>query len=156
VIVFSALNLVSLSAAKTRKPQLLRRGMTGVLVIVALWAVLSRFFNNALSFDGWAAHFYAVSFALALTLWGFSLALPILQNRRTIADASCETQLSFWQLLATLISAALLIALALSSRWLVGGEDWNGFVESTTAVILWIGLSVCFYRLRRVHAHYSL
>ena len=46
--------------------------------------------------------------------------------------------------------------LALGSRWLIGGEDWNGFVEGTGALLFWIAMSLCVYRLRPVRANYSV
>ena len=158
IMVLSALNLVSLVALKTPRPRAFRIAMTGALIVLSLWVVLARFLNNALSFDGWPAHIYAVSFASALTLWGFSLVLPILRRNQTSAIdyASPDHSLPAWQVATTWSAIVLLIALALASRWLIGGEDWNGFVESTSALILWIGLSVCFYRLRPARTDYSL
>jgi len=35
-----------------------------------------------------------------------------------------------------------LSALAMASRSLIGGQDWNGFVQNTLALIFWIALSV--------------
>jgi len=49
----------------------------------------------------------------------------------------------------------ILTTLALSSRSLIGGEDWNGFVASTWALIFWIAMSLCLYRLRPARANYS-
>jgi hypothetical protein len=154
LIVLSAVNLVYLAAAKAPKPQTARRGLMGVLIAAALATVLAGFLNSAMSFDGWAAKVYAVALAVALTLWGFSLVLPFL-NRETFAVAN-EPHRSPWrQVAGTWMVIAVLVVLALASRRLIGGEDWNGFVESTSALILWVGLSLCVYRLRPARASYS-
>jgi glucan phosphoethanolaminetransferase (alkaline phosphatase superfamily) len=147
LLILSAVNLVYLFAARLPKQHMMRRLLIGALITSALWTVLSRFLNSALSFDGWAAQLYAASFSIALTLWGFSL-----KPRSSVKPQGR----AFSRTLAIWIAMVALVALALAARWLIGGEDWNGFVESTSALILWIGLSVCFYRLRPARAHYSV
>ena len=156
VAVLSALNLIFLIAAKTSKPVAVRGGLTGTLIVAVLSFVLARFLDTAMSFDGWGAYLYAVVLALGLTLWGFSLVLPFLARRR-IENSSPKdvARLSSGQLIATWIAIVLLVVLALASRSMIGGEDWNGFVESTWALIFWIAMSLCVYRLRPVRADYS-
>jgi hypothetical protein len=151
--VLSVVNLIYLVAAKTSKPSAARRWLVGGLVVIALSIVLTRFLDNAMSFDGWSAYVYASALALALTLWGFSLTLPWLERN---ADRSMErASLSVAARVMTWIAIALLVALALGSRRLIGGEDWNGFIGSTWALAFWIAMSVCFYRLRPARAGYS-
>src|SRR4029077_9590590 len=81
-------------------------------------------------------------------LWGFSLVFPILRR-------SARTTLSTSQALVIWIVILALAALAIMSRSLIGGEDWNGFVGSTWALLFWIGMSVCVYRLRAAQVNYS-
>jgi len=146
--VLSALNLIYLIASKTPKPDALRRWMLGISIVACLWIVLERFLDTAMSFDGWNAYLYALLLAVSLTLWGFSLVLPILR-RSTQAALSTPKAVAIW------IVIFALAALAIMSRTLIGGEDWNGFVGSTWALIFWIAISVCVYRLRPAQANYS-
>ena len=86
-----------------------------------------------MSFDGWGrACIYATSLALALTPWGFSLVLPFLAKRKskTATEDAATSKLFSWRNLGTWIAITVLAALALASRSLIGGEDWNGFVGS--------------------------
>ncbi len=160
IIVLSALNLIFLLAAKTSKPQVVRRGLVGALITVVLAFVLTRFLGNAMSFDGWSAYVYASAFALTLTLWGFSMVKPFLARNvetTTIATASGKgPPLSFAQTIFIWIAMVIVTLLALGSRSLIGGEDWNGFVESTSALLFWIAMSLCVYRLRPVRTDYSV
>jgi sulfatase-like protein len=151
--ILSALNLIFLIAAKTPQPERARRGLVGGVIVAALWFVLARFLDNAMSFDGRRAYAYAGALAVALTLWGFSLVLPFLTRRKT---ESGSERLSPAGAIATWIAMVLLTLLALASRRLIGGEDWNGFVASTWALFFWIAMSLCLYRLRPARANYSL
>ena len=157
IVVLSALNLIFLVAAKTSQPQTVRRGLVGTLIAVALSFVLTRFLGNAMSFDGWSAYLYASAFALTLTLWGFSMVEPFLARNTTklASSPALVSKLSSGQAIATWIVMVMITVLALGSRSLIGGEDWNGFVESTSALLFWIAMSLCVYRLRPARANYS-
>lgn len=156
VAVLSTLNVIFLVAEKTREPGATRRGLLGAVIVAGLAFVLARFLDTAMSFDGWGAYVYASAFALALTLWGFSLVAPFLA-RHGAPDGTLDrkTTLSRGQATATWIAVVLLAGLALGSRSMIGGEDWNGFVASVWALIFWIAMSLCLYRLRPVRANYS-
>jgi arylsulfatase A-like enzyme len=159
IIVLSALNLIFLLAAKTSWPQAVQRALVGMLIAVILSIVLARFLGNAMSFDGWSAYLYASALALTLTLWGFAMVQPFLARKRSAAspstDARLSSGLSSGQAIATWMTIVAVTLLALGSRWLIGGEDWNGFVESTSALVFWIAMSLCVYRLRPVRKKYS-
>jgi len=146
--VLSGLNLIYLVAARTRSPQPVRRWLLGISIVAGLWFVTERFLDTAMSFDGWSAYAYAFVLALSLTLWGFSLVRPFQQRP---ASASLSAQ----EAAATCVVIVLLVALALMSRTLIGGEDWNGFVASTWALIFWIAMSLSVYRLHRARTNYS-
>lgn len=150
VAVLSFLNLIYLIAAKTSKPPTVRRWMIGTSIVAALWLVLRRFLDNSMSFDGPGASGYALALSLALTLWGFWTVLPILE--RLQAE---EGKPSAVQSAATWFVVAILAVLALMSRSLIGGEDWNGFVGGTWALSVWIVMSLCLYRLRPARSNYS-
>ncbi|HEY6370060.1 MAG TPA: sulfatase-like hydrolase/transferase [Candidatus Sulfotelmatobacter sp.] len=159
IVVLSTLNLIFLLAAKTSKPQVVRRGLVGALIAVVLSCVLARFLGNAMSFDGWSAYLYASAFALTLTLWGFSIVEPFLarmiETKTAASSSGHDSKLTSAQISATWITMVMITLLALASRSLIGGEDWNGFVESTSALLFWIAMSLCVYRLRPVRANYS-
>ena len=148
--VLSGLNLIYFAASKTPKPRTVRHWLVGISIVVGLCFVTERFLDTALSFDGWSAYAYALVFAVGLTRWGFSIVAPFAQRRAAGEDKLSPVQAAgIWTLIA------VLIALAVMSRTLIGGEDWNGFVASTWALIFWIAMSLCLYRLRPVRAHYS-
>lgn len=156
IAIVSALNLIHLLTARMRRRGAVRLGLTGALIVVGLCSVLVHFLGSALSFDGWAALVYAASFSIALTLWGFSLALPLLRRRRSKAmDNMVARKLFSWRTLGTWIAITVLAALALASRSLIGGEDWNGFIGNTWALVFWAAMSLCIVRLRPVRAQYS-
>jgi arylsulfatase A-like enzyme len=155
IVVLSALNLIFLLAAKTSRPRAVRRGLVGTLIALVLSIVLTRFLGNAMSFDGWSAYLYASAFALTLTLWGFAMVDPFLEGKQQSSLSSTDASLSSGQAIATWMTIVVVTLLALGSRWLIGGEDWNGFIESTSALLFWIAMSLCVYRLRPVRANYS-
>ena len=146
--VLSALNLIYLIAAKTPKPERLTRWMLGIAIVVCLWIVLERFLDSAMSFDGGSAYLYALLLAASLTIWGFSVVLPIV-GRNAPRTLSRSHAIVIW------IVILALAALAVMSRSLIGGEDWNGFVGSTWALVFWIAMSICVYRLRPARTSYS-
>jgi hypothetical protein len=147
--VLSGLNLIYFAAARTRAPRAVRQWMVGVSIVAGLWFVTERFLDTAMSFDGWGAYGYALMFAVSLTLWGFALVSTFADSRAPQDKPSTAQTAAIW------IVIAGLIALALMSRTVIGGEDWNGFVASTWALVFWIAMSLCIYRLRPVQARYS-
>ena len=154
VTVLTTVNLILWVAAKSGRPQVVRRGLAVALITVALSVALARFLNNAMSFDGWFAYFYAAALAGTLTLWGLALVEPFLgRSAATLAERTAR--LSSGQALAAWITIGGVAVLALGSRSLIGSEDWNGVVESTGALVCWIAISLCVYRLRPVRASYS-
>jgi len=146
--VLSGLNLIYFTASKTAHPRPVRRWMIGVSIVIILWFVLERFLDSAMSFDGPSAYIYALLLALTLTLWGFSLVMPFIEGTITRQPSTAKT-LILWAVIS------VLTALALMSRTLIGGEDWNGFVSATWALVFWIAMSICVDRLRPVRASYS-
>ena len=148
--VLSALNLIYLAASRTRWPRSCRRWMVGLSMVAGLWIVTERFLDTAMSFDGWSAYVFALAFAVSLTLWGFRLVDPF-----SAAGIFGNHKLTVLRRVMVCAAIAILIALALLSRTLIGGEDWNGFVASTWALIFWILMSLCVYRLRPIRANYS-
>lgn len=149
VAALSAVNLVFLLAGRGSRARALRRLLTGALIVACLWFALSRFLGNAMSFEGVAAYLYAGTFSLTLTLWGFWLCEPFL------VDRPAPERRTFPRTAVICIVMLCFALLALGSRWLIGGEDWNGFVESTGALLCWIAMTVCIYRMWPTRRHYS-
>lgn len=152
-VVLSVINLIFVLAAKTAKPQVVRRGVLGIAVFACLWILLLRFLQDALSFRGWDARAYAASLALALTLWAFSLVLPFLEAREHSSAASgprSSLQPGTW---TALIASG---AIALAFPYMIGDADWSGFFQSTVTLLFWVVMSVCLFRLRPMRAQYSV
>jgi Sulfatase len=141
VILVSMLNLIRMGAAKSAYPRAVRWSLFGLLIFGLLWVLSVRFLENALSFEGWLAHFYAASLAAALTLLGFSVARPFLARSRTEARGQTVS------MKAILIAVpALLAVFAAALPTLVGGGDWNGLYQGTFTLLFWIILSFCVFR----------
>jgi len=152
VAVLSVINLTFVLAAKTAKPQAVRRGAVGALVVACLWTALFHFLEGALSFGGWDAHLYAGTLALALTLWGVSLVLPFLERQRKPAPASVSGR-NFQG--GTWVALAASFVLAVAFPYLIGGADWSGFFQGIVTLMIWIVVSLCLFRLRPTRAQYS-
>jgi len=155
IVVLSIINLIFLLAAKTAKPQTVRRGVFGAAVFACLGILLFRFLQDALGFGGWDSRVYAASLALALTLWGFSLVLPFLEERRRSVSSATSSSRSSFQLgtWAALVGSGLL---AMAFPYLVGDADWSGFFQSTITLLFWIAMSICLFRLRPMRKQYSV
>jgi hypothetical protein len=154
VVVVSLINLIFVLAARTANPRRFRRAGVSALVLVALWIALSRFLENALSFAGGAARAYAGALALALTLWGFSVVQPFLDEARNSVSARVpgrrfSTRTIAW--IGLLSSGALAVAFP----FLIGGADWSGFLDGTVTLMVWVAVSVSLFRLRPARRQYS-
>jgi hypothetical protein len=153
-VVLSVINLIFVLAAKTAKPQAVRRGVLGIGVFASLCILSFRFLQDALSFRGWEARVYAASLALALTLWGCSLILPFLEaGEQAPACASggrSSLQPGTW---TALVASG---ALALAFPYIIGDADWSGFLQSTVTLLFWVVMSVCLFRLRPMRSQYSV
>jgi hypothetical protein len=151
IILVSILNVVRIAALKSSHARGMRWTLFGLLVFASLWALSIRFLGNALSFEGWAAHLYAASFAAALTLVGFSVARPFLAS-----DGSAQRTGSSRQAIPLVIIATVFGVVALGLPTLVGGGDWNGVIQGTFTLLFWGVVSFCIFSLRPAHGNYSL
>jgi hypothetical protein len=147
VVVLSIINLIFVLAAKTAKPQAVRRGAVGTFVFGTLCLILLRFLESSLSFGGWEARCYAAALAFGTTLWGFSLVSPFLESRE-VTSAGLR-KYGVWGVLV--IASGLLIGFP----FLIGGADWSGFLQSTVTLFIWITVSVCIFYLRPARVAYS-
>ncbi len=95
--------------------------------------MLLRFLENSLSFDGWAAQIYAVLLSAALTLFGFSLAIPLVQR-----EGTRPARVGFRHKLIPAAVALLLAALIIALPSAIQGGDWNGVIQHAVALGAWI------------------
>ena len=151
VLLLSALNLIFVTAAKTPWPKIAKHTLTGLFVFGILCFMLLRFLENSLSFDGWAAQLYAASLSAALTLFGFSLAIPLIQTRETRT-----AQFGPGRKLVPVAIALLLGALIVALPSAIQGGDWNGVIQHAVALAGWIVLGACAYKIRPPKAKYSV
>jgi hypothetical protein len=148
-LVLSILNVIFVVAARTPKPKLVRRLGIGAGVGIALAAALYRFLESALSFRGWEAYLYSASLAFAVTLWGFWLVTPFLDDRDGRQHSARFYSVFAWIILASCG------ALAVAFPYLIGGADWSGFFEGIVTIAVWIAISLCLFRLWPRRAQYS-
>jgi hypothetical protein len=151
VLLISALNLILVAAAKTPWPRIAKYSLTGLFVFGILCFMLLRFLENSLSFDGWAAQLYAASLSAALTLFGFSLAIPLISTRETGA-AQVGRGRKLVPVAIMLLLAVLIVALPSA----IQGGDWNGVIQHAVALGGWILLGACAYKVRPPKARYSV
>jgi Sulfatase len=150
IIVISVLNLIRLITRNARRASSLRLALNGTVIALVICVVLDHFLASALSFEGWAAHLYAVLFAVTLTLFFGYLVSPFL----SVQDAPFRS--SKFSLRSMLLPLAVVLsALAVAVPTLLGGGDWNGVQQSTFAIFFWIVLSLCVYTLRPRRQRYS-
>jgi hypothetical protein len=150
LIVISILNLIRLGTRRARRPTSLRLGLIGVATALMIGTVLNRFLSSALSFEGWAAYSYAISFSVTLTLFVGYLVSPFLSSTDM---ATLPTERKTVWVLAPIAIVFAVVALALPA-WL-DGSDWNGVLQSTFTVLFWIVLGVSAYTLWPRRTRYS-
>ncbi len=128
VILVSILNVIRIAASKSSHPRGVRWSLLGLLIFASLWALSIRFLENALSFEGWAAHLYAASFAAALTLLGFSVARPFLVSDGSELHAGSARQAIPLVIIATIFRGRCACAAYACGR---RGLEWNhsGYVH---------------------------
>jgi hypothetical protein len=153
VVVVSLINLIFVLASRTARPQWVRRAGVCALVFASLWIALSRFLGNALSFAGWSASLYAGTLALALTLWGFSIARPFLDASKQTAQPTLLTRWSERTVACIVLLASATLAVAFP--FLVHGADWSGILEGTVTLLVWVAVGVCLSRIRPARVQYS-
>jgi Sulfatase len=150
IIVISVLNLIRLITRHARRPTSLRLAMNGVAIALVIGVVLDHFLASALSFEGWAAHLYAILLAVTFTLFFGYLVSDFL----LVQDAPVRQSESAFR--SRLLPVAIFFsALAVAMPTLVGGGDWNGVQQSTFTIFFWIVLSFCVYTLRPKRKRYS-
>jgi hypothetical protein len=152
IVLVSALNLIRIASAGMRRPASFRRIAIGILAAAALWFVLIRFLNGALSFQGWAAQLYAAALAVGVTLLVASLILPLLRApQERLAQDSGRNPYAVVLVIALLALSSLAVAMPT----LIGGGDWNGVLQHSFALFFWITFSACVFSLwprRRTYA----
>jgi Sulfatase len=152
LLLLSALNLIFVMAARTPWPKVATPALCALFVFGILWFMLDRFLGNALGLDGWPAQLYAASLSAALTLWAFSLAIPLVPTRETPASSRTSRMRKPAGIAIALAFGALLVALPS----MIQGGDWDGVIQHTVAFTGWIVLGACAYAIRPPTAKYSV
>jgi len=151
IILLSVLNLIRMVAARTVHPPALRLALLGSLTWVALWTAIEHFLGTALSFEGWRAHVYAVVLAATLSLFSIFVASSFfLRGKSAVSINPTRRRFFLIGACASMAFAAFVFPV------LIGGGDWNGILQTTFALTVWLVLGVCFYSLRPRCGHYSL
>ena len=148
VILLSVLNLTLIASRRMRSPQRVFLAIVGTITFGLLWKVLLGFLKSALTLEGWPAHLYAATLAAALTLSVISIGLQF-----SVSDSIKQPTRGQRFAIFALVLSFCLVALVLPTA--ISGSDWNGVLENTFTVILWIVLGVFFYRGRRSARSYS-
>ncbi len=149
VVIFSILNIIRLISARSLRPRTLSFSLTMVFVAIALGVVLAKFLDGALTFSGTAAYFYAGALATSITLFIASAVMPFVSGRGRPTHTDRD-KVAVW------VIAAGVTILALALPILVGGGDWNGVLEGTFAILVWIVVGACVIAIRPARASYSL
>ena len=144
IVVVSVLNLSRGVAARSKNPKALNFTLTAILTFFVIWIAAYRFLNSALSFGGWAAQLYAGFLAAELTLWGVWLVRPLSRTW----DATRKFP-------AAIVLAGMCVFAVLLPT-IIAGSDWDGFLQGTFTLTFWAVVSICFSRLWRRRASYSL
>ena len=150
IFTVSLLNLVQLAARRRfSRPGAIRPWMFTTLVFLVVQAAIVRFLRHTLSFTGWAVALYACVLAAAVTCWGFSILAPVIGRGNPDQPPARSRKLPL------LLCLCLGIA-AVSVPAAIGSGDWNGLLEGTFGLILWVLMGVLVYVLRPHEENYSL
>jgi hypothetical protein len=153
ILVVSILNLVRMATKRRRHPASWRLAVYGILNLLVIGRSVDRFLGSALSFDGWPAHIYAACLALAVSLFAASLVLPFVNGVSALSRAETGTPRRKPVPLTIAVCVSLL---AIAMPTLIAGGDWNGVLQHSISVIVWIVLGICVYQLGTGSANYSV
>ncbi len=151
ILLISVLNLVRIAAARAAHPRAWRWRLSTLLVFGLLWVICARFLQSAFTFEGWQVHLYAASLSAALSFLGLSIAAPFLLS----PPAESAQKFGRSILLPALVSISVALAV-LALHAFIGGADWNGFIQGTFALVFWIVVGFCVYRMQRQSPRYKL
>jgi len=152
VVLVSALNLIAIAGTRMRRPRSFRLMSIGILAAAALWFVLARFLNGALSFQGWAAQLYAATVAVSATLLAASVILSI---RGTPPERLAPDSGRSHRAVVLVIALLALSSLAVALPTLIGGGDWNGVLQHSFTLFFWITFSACAFSLWPLRKTYA-
>ena len=148
LLVVSLMNLALLISARFIKTSGgLRFLVAGSVTFIGLAFGSVRFLEDTLTFRGWATYIFAVFFSAALTLWGFSIVRPLFEVQDFTA---IKRRLALYFICFGVLAAALTIPAA------IGENDWNGLLQSSSTLLLWILATICIYLLRPSLKNYSI
>jgi arylsulfatase A-like enzyme len=156
IFAVSALNVMGMMAARMPRPRAARIVLMAVAAAFLVRTLFLRFCAEAFSFEGLAAQVYCALLGAAVVLLVLVLSLPLMAARRDIAGESMILNVRRPLHLGAYVFGGSLCAVALALPTVLGGGDWNGFLEHAYAILFWILFAACVYSLRPVRAKHSL
>ena len=123
----------------------------GTFISLGLGYAASRFLENNLSFHGWQNYLYAACIGASLALAGSSIFASSSNGRGgNLSESTTGSRIVPYAV------AACLCALGLIMPIVIGEKDWNGILQGTFTLVLWIGVSICLYLARPIRKSYSI
>ncbi len=92
-------------------------------------------------------------------LTGICLALLLVSVANLLLPFICRITGRPWAVIAamgTFISLGLGYAASRFLENIIGEKDWNGILQGTFTLVLWIGVSICLYLARPIRKSYSI
>lgn len=141
VVLVSVVNMATVFSARFRRPRLIRTLILAVTISALAFWTLVGLLSSAFSFDGVLAWVYAAVLVVSVAIFVLSLVL------RSPVD---EASLTKSRYRSSLLLLAVAVAVAfLAPRMIHKEQDWNGIVEETLAIAVWLVVAVSAHRLRR-------
>lgn len=149
ILVLSGINLIRMATRRTANSGRWNFAALLLVSVIVLTVLLTRFMGSAFSFEGWAVELYGSVLAVSLALWTSALALPL-------ASSQGAKPIFRGRRLALGCVMVLISCAAIALPTIIGGGDWNGILQKTFTLAVWIVLTVLFFRLRPRRVAYSI
>lgn len=147
VVLVSVLNFISAFSARFRRAQLVRLStIFGLTAILAFWALV-RLLSSALSFDGWLAWAYAAAMSASVAFYFYAMRL-----RWRLKTQATGTR----PILPVLLFAVAAAMAFFAPRIVNTEEDWNGILQQTLAIVIWIAVIASVHKMRTEHRSSSM
>jgi len=130
---------------KTGTRRALRTLAVNGLLSVALFAAIVAFLKNSLTFQGWVPYVYAAALAATITVLGYTVFLPALFSRGP------ETPVRRFHRSGRIFVYAIALVAAIytiASPGALGDADWNGVIQGSMCLLLWVFVTLTVFLLR--------
>jgi len=132
--------------------------MTGVIVVngllcLALCLAGAGFLQDSLTFRGWPAWVYSAGLALAVSSLGYSVLRPALAPAdEAVAAGKAGFSGRLWIYATTLA----VVIVNITSPAALRDADWNGVIDSSLCMLLWVFVPLSVFLLRPAVKAYAL